>query len=251
MSQFHNKNLTALVTGGSRGIGRVVSLRLAGVCAQTVIVNYLQNDREAEKTSELVQEQNARCILAKANLAYPEEIDLLFEMVKANVDHLDILVHCAALGAFKPLMEIKPNQWDLTMNINARGFLLCIQNAVPLMKAGKIVAISSLGSHRVVPRYGAMGPTKAALESLIRYLAYELAPSGIQVNGVTAGLIQTDSINKFPEADKHLEEAILRTPQKRLGQPQDIADVVMFLLSPSARWICGQVIVADGGLSLV
>ncbi len=250
MNPSQNKNLTALVTGGSQGIGRAISLRLAEICVQTVIVNYLQNDSEAEKIYKLLQEQNTRCILAKANLAYPEEIDKLFEMIKANVDHLDVLVHCAALGAFKPLMEVKPNQWDLTINVNARGFLLCVQHAVPLMKEGKIVAISSLGSSRVVPHYGAMGPTKAALESLIRYLAFELTPLGIQVNGVTAGFVQTDSINKLPDIDKIKEEAILRTPQKRLGHPEDIADVVMFLLSQAASWICGQVIVADGGLSL-
>ena len=251
MGKFQDKNLTALVTGGSRGIGRAVSLRLAETCAQTVIVSYLQNDAEAEKTSELLKERNTHCILVQANLAYPEEIDRLFELIKAKVEHIDILVHCAALGVFKPLSEIKTNQWDLTMNVNARGFLLCVQKAVPLMREGKIVALSSLGSKQVVPHYGAMGPTKAALESLVRYLAYELAPLGIQVNGVSAGLVQTDSVRKFPESDKYLEEVRLRTPQRRLGSPEDIADVVMFLVSPASRWICGQVIVADGGFSLV
>jgi len=251
MNEPKSKNLVALVTGGSRGIGRAIAERLAATCAETVIVNYLQNDAEAEKTSKLIAAQNARCVLAKANLLYPEEIDKLFEQIKASVDHLDAFVHGAALGTFKPLLTIKPNQWDLTMNINARAFLLCVQKVAPLMPAGKIVALSSLGSQRVVPNYGAMGPTKSALEAMIKYLAVELAPVGIQVNGVSGGFIQTDSITKFPEAEKFIEEVRRRTPAQRLGAPDDIAGVVMFLLSPAASWIYGQTIVADGGLSLL
>jgi enoyl-[acyl-carrier protein] reductase III len=248
---MERQNLVALVTGGSRGIGRAVALLLADNGAQTIIVNYLQNDAEAERTRQLIEAQQARSILIKANLLYPDEIDKLFETVKASVDHLDCFIHCAALGAFKPLREIKPNQWDLTMNINARGFLLCAQKAAALMKEGNIVAISSLGSIRAVPNYGAMGPTKAALESIVRYLAVELAPAGIRVNAVTGGFVETDSIRKFPEAERLIQEVISRTPVKRLGTPEDIAEVVMFLLSPSSRWICGQTIVADGGLSLL
>ncbi len=96
-----------------------------------------------------------------------------------------------------------------------------------------------------------MGPTKAALESIVRYLAVELAPAGIRVNAVTGGFVETDSIQKFPEADRLIQEVISRTPAKRLGTPEDIADVVMFLLSPAARWIYGQTVVADGGFSLL
>jgi enoyl-[acyl-carrier protein] reductase III len=244
------KQLTALVTGGSRGIGRAISLRLAESCAKTVIVNYLEKDAEAERVKSMIGERHSRCILAKANLLYPDEIDRLFDEVRANAETLDILVHCAALNAFKPLLEVKPNQWDMTMNINARGFLYCVQRAVPLMKKGHIVAISSLGGRRVFPDYGAMGPTKAALEASVRSLAAELAPRGIRVNAVTAGLVETDSLSKFPDAVKLAREAVRKTPAGRLGRPEDIADVVMFLLSPSAEWICGQTIVADGGISL-
>lgn len=251
MNQPQSKNFTALVTGGSRGIGRAISLRLAATCAHTVIVNYLQNDVEAERTRKLIEERNSSCILAKANLLYRDEIDGVFEKVKETVGRLNIFIHCAALGVFKPLLEIKPNQWDLTMNINARAFLLCVQKCVPLMKEGRIVAISSLGSVRAVPNYGAMGPTKAALESIVRYLAVELSPVAIQVNGVTAGFIRTDSIKQFPDADRLMKETCARTPAKRLGTPEDIADVVMFLISSSARWIYGQTIVADGGLSIL
>lgn len=249
MNTLNRKGLTALVTGGSRGIGRAVSLRLAASCG-TVIVNYLQNDAEAEKTRGLIEQQGSTCVLAKANLFYDDEIDRLFETVKTSAGHLDVFVHCAALTVFKPLLDIKPNQWDLTMNINARSFLFCAQKAAFLMKEGKIVALSSLGSQRVLPHYGAMGTAKAALETLVRYLAVELAPAGIQVNCVSGGFVETDSIKKFPDADRLIEAVSLRTPARRIGTADEIADAVMFLIGPSAKWIYGQTIIADGGLSL-
>ena len=251
MKSEGKKGLTALVTGGSRGIGRAVSLRLAAECAETVIVNYLENDIEAERTQKLIEERTSACILAKANLCQAAEVDRLFLMVQQAVGRLDVFVHCAAVTAFKPLRDIRPNQWDLTMNVNARSFLLCVQKCIPLMKEGKIVAISSLGSSRTVPNYGALGPAKAALESMVRYLAVELAPSGIQVNAVSGGFVKTDSIQRVPGAERLAETISARTPAKRLGTPDDIAGVVVFLLSSSASWICGQTIIVDGGLSLV
>lgn len=249
--EMENGMGTALVTGGSRGIGRAVTLRLAEACARTVVVNYVQDDAEARATRKAVEDRGSTCVLVKANLAYPNEIDRLFEEVAATAGRLDVFVHCAALGAFKALSDVKPNQWDLTMNINARSFLLCVQKCAVLMNGGSVVAVSSLGSGRVVPNYGAMGPTKAALESLVRYLAFELAPRGIRVNGVTSGLVETSGIRKMPDIKRWVAEATARTPSGRIGTPDDIADVIMFLTGPSARWICGQTIVADGGYSLL
>jgi len=251
MKTDEGKNRVALVTGGSRGIGKAISLRIAGTVARTVIVNYLQNETEAERTRIQIEELQCRCVLARANLADPQEIDRLFAIITKNTESIDIFVHCAALNTFKSLLEVKPNQWDLTMNTNARGFLLCVQKTVPLMKGGSIVAISSLGSGRVVPNYGAMGPTKAALESIVRYLAFELAPRGIRVNAVSGGYIKTESIMKFPNAGALREEARKNTPGKRLGTPDDIADVVMFLINPDSRWIYGQTVVVDGGVTLM
>lgn len=243
-------NETALVTGGSRGIGRAIAVSLATSCARTVIINYLQNDAEAEITRKEIEQQGSTCVLARANIAIPDEIDRLFEIIKASVEHLNIFVHCAALSTFGPILTLKPNQWDLAVNINARSFLLCVQKAVPLMKEGRIVAISSVGSQRALPNYGAMGPTKAALESTVRYLAAELTPRGIRVNGVSGGPVETDSVRRVANLAKLAEAAAAEIPAGRIGTPQDIADVVLFLVSPGARWICGQTIVADGGLSL-
>ncbi len=113
-----------------------------------------------------------------------------------------------------------------------------------------MIALSSLGARRVLDNYGALGPSKAALESLVQYLACELAPRGIRVNGVTAGFVETESIRKFPQAAELISAAVEQTPAGRIAQPSDVADVVLFLASPAARWIYGQTLVADGGLSL-
>ena len=251
MTSARDKDLTALVTGGSRGIGRAISLRLAAECAQTIVVNYVENDAEADHTRKLIEQTGSACILIKANLSSPAGIDALFERLSESVGNLDVFVHCAAVTAFKPLKDVRPNQWDLIMNVNARSFLLCSQKCVRLMKEGTIVAISSLGSSRALPRYGALGPTKAALEAIVRYLAVELAPLGIRVNAVAGGFVQTESIRKHPDADRLIQSIVAGTPGGRLGTPDDIAGVVMFLLSSSASWICGQTLVVDGGLSLV
>lgn len=242
----------ALVTGGTRGIGKAISIRLAQGEFKIVFANYLQNDTEAEKTSHLINRRGGKCIPIKANLLHPQEIDVMFQQIMSYSDHIDVFVHCAALNAFKPLKDTKANQWDLTLNINARGFLYCVQKCVPLMKrGGKIVAVSSLGGQRVVPNYGAMGPTKAALETTVKYLAAELAAEDIQVNCISGGFIETDSLRNFPEYEQLIQNVIRKTPANRLGTPDDIAEAVFFLISPAAKFIYGQVLVVDGGLSLL
>lgn len=246
------KGNVALVTGGTRGIGRAVSLALADAGVETLVVNYLQDHAAAAETCRMIESRSARALPIQANLGSPDEIDALFARLRSHTARLDFLVHCAALTAFKPLVDTRPNQWDLTLNISARGFLLCAQHAAPLMhEGGAMVALTSLGGTRVVPEYGAMGPAKAALESVVRYLAVELAPRGIRVNAVAAGLVETESIHQFPAAAERRAAAVARTPLARVGTPAEIADVVTFLLSPAARWICGQTLIADGGFSLL
>jgi enoyl-[acyl-carrier protein] reductase III len=244
------RGINALITGGTRGIGRAIAEALAAAGAGTLITNYLQNEEAAGHTRARCEALGARCIPVRANVLSPDEIDRLFAAAAREVTELQCFVHCAALNAFKPLTNIKPNQWDITMNISTRAFLLCAQRCLPLMRAGAIIAVSSLGARRVLPNYGALGPAKAALECAVRYLAAELAPRGIRVNGVTAGPVDTESIRMFPGADALIAEAVARTPAGRLGQPDDIADVVLFLAGDAARWIHGHIIVADGGLSL-
>lgn len=244
------KKYTALVTGGTRGIGKQVCLDLAKHFTHTLFINYVQNETEAKVTRSLVEKLGCKVFMLKRNMAFPDEMDKMFDEIYSNTESLDMFVHCPAINSFKPLLKIKPNQWDITMNVNARAFLYCVQKCLPVMKAGKIVAVSSLGSRTYVPNYGSMGPTKSALESIVKYLAVELAGSEIRVNGVTAGFVQTDSVAKFPDSEKMIEEVLKRTPAKRIGNVKDVSNAIMFLLSPLSDWIYGQNIVVDGGMSV-
>ncbi len=238
----------AVVTGGSRGIGAAISRTLAATGADVVIV-YRDDDTSAAALTTDIRNAGGNATAVKANLVHPEEIRRLFE--ESCDDRVDILVHSAALGSFKRVTELRSNQWDLTMNVNARAFHLCALEASRRMAGeGAIVALSSLGASRVVPEYGAIGIAKAALEATTRYLAIELGVRGINVNAVSAGLVEDTSIRLHPHHAELRQASIERTPSHRLASVDEIANIVVFLCSPYARWIQGQVIVADGGMSL-
>lgn len=238
----------AVVTGGTRGIGRAISRQLAAAGTEVVAV-YRDDDAAAGTLLEEVRAAGGTAVAVKANLVHPDEIRRVFE--ESAGTPVDILVHAAALGSFKPVAALRSNQWDVTMNVNARAFHLCAVEAARLMpEGGSMVALSSLGSSRVVPEYGAIGISKAALEATTRYLAVELGARGINVNTVSAGVVEGTSIRLHPHHDELRAQSIERTPLHRLATPDDIAHVVLFLCSPQARWIQGQVIVADGGMSL-
>jgi len=240
-----------LITGGSRGIGRAITLSQAkkGVC---LFVNYLRDDEAAESVRVEAEKKGARVVLFRGHIGEPESIQAFFETIKKHTSKLDAVVHNAALGVFKPVSELRVKDWDLSLDVNAKAFLLLAQGALPLMKAdgGSIVALSSLGARRYTPDYGAIGISKAALENLVRYLAVELAPFRIRVNAVSGGLIETDSIHMFPDFENIKKEYLAHTPGGRLGKPEDLSAVVDFLLSPASAWIYGQTLVADGGFSL-
>lgn len=240
----------ALVTGGSRGIGSVVARTLAGSGAD-VLINYRADDASAEGTVEAIRAAGGTAAQAKANLQRPDEIHDLFDRI-ASGGGLDIIVHAAALGSFKPLADVRSNQWDLALDVGARSLLLCVKDALPLMsgRRGRIVALSSLGGTRVVPSYGAIGVSKAAMEATVRYLAVELAPRGIRVNGVAAGLVEGSSVERHADYAALASACRARTPAGRLGSAEDIASVVLFLCSPLSDWIVGQILVVDGGMSL-
>ncbi|MBK6406616.1 MAG: SDR family oxidoreductase [Holophagales bacterium] len=169
----------AVVSGGTRGIGRAVALGLAASGARLVL-GYRADAAAAEETARACEALGAEARTVAANLVHPEEARAL---VAAAGDRVDALVHSAALGSFKPLLDVKPAQWDLTLAVNARAFLLLARAASERMPdGGRLVALSSLGGSRFIPEYGAIGPSKAALESVVRTLAVELGPRRILVN---------------------------------------------------------------------
>jgi enoyl-[acyl-carrier protein] reductase III len=237
-----------LVTGGSRGIGRAIALRFAGHGARQVAISYLRNDKAAEATAEEIRAAGAEALLLRGNLGDPDNV---LEIVEA-AGPLDVLVSNAATGVIKPVAELTEKHWDWTMNANARALFTLARHAAPSMPPGSsIVAISSLGSDRVLDNYSLVGTSKAAIESLVRYLAVELAPRDIRVNCVSAGLVETGALDHFPDREGMLSTFRERTPAGRLVEPEDVANAVEFLASPEATMIRGQTIVLDGGYSIV
>jgi len=240
----------ALVIGGSRGIGRAVALALAKE-RMTVGVAYLRNDQAAEETAREIKRFGGNARLFRMDVKNPEEIRSLFQELGEKYRRMDVFVHAAALGVFKPLIDLSPVQLTRAFDINARSFILCAQESSKLMKdGGSIVAISSLGSQRYVSEYGAMGVAKAALEAAVRYLAVELAPRGIRVNAVSGGPVDTAGVKLFPNYEKKRRQAAKMTPAGRIASALDIANIVAFLCKKESEWIRGQILVADGGLSL-
>ena len=244
------KNKIALVTGGSRGIGRATALKLASLGCD-LIINYVRRFDAAEEVVEEISKKGGKAIAIKADIGEHEEIKVMFQEIKDKFGKLDILVNNAAFGALGPAMRIGRLTWNMTMNLNTGGLLLCTQQAVKLMEnGGRIVNLSSLGSKACIPNYMPIGTAKAAVESMTRYLACELIEKGIYVNAVSAGFVDTEALNAFKGIDEMKEESVRRTPAGRIGTAEDVANIIGFLCQEDSNWIIGQTIIADGGISL-
>ncbi len=237
---------SVLVTGGSKGIGKAIALRFAALGATRVAIGYMRGDAAAEETAEELRSLGAEPVLLRGNVASSRVADEV-----AALGSLHVLVHAAATGVIRPALETDDKHWDWTLSANARALLSLTRAAAPAMPEGaSVLGISSLGAVRVLDNYTLVGVSKAALETLVRYLAVELAPRGIRVNAVSAGVVETGALEHFPNKDAMLEMGI-RNPVGRLVTPEDVAGVVTFLCSPEADMIRGQTIVIDGGWSLL
>lgn len=242
----------ALVTGGTRGIGKAISLRLAEDGAD-IILNYKSDSETAEKTAAEIRAMGRNVWVFQADMRDDKAIRGLAQQVENEVGKLDILVHNAAFGTMGSILRMGLFSWRAAMDINVTALLLLTQRLAGLLQEGEgghIIGLSSIGADMTFSEYANIGVSKAAMESLCRYLAYELAPLGIRCNAVSAGPVKTRALDwfKFPHAVDNY--AITKSPLSRIGKPDDLSGIVSFLCTKDADWIVGQTIRADGGISM-
>lgn len=244
---FSLKGKNLLVTGGTRGIGRAVSLQFARAGA-TVVANYVRGQKAADVLLAQAQQENLRLTLCRADLTIANGLENLEATVAGLSGGLHGLVHCAATGVHKSFEELTLRHYDWTFALNVRALFDLVKRLLPRFSGdASIVALSSQGALRVVPAYSVVGASKGALESLARHLAVELAPRGIRVNIVAPGAVATEAWASMPDAQDRLAELTRRTPIGRLVTPEEVAQAAQFLCSDAARAIVGQTLVVDGG----
>jgi len=248
---------TALVTGASRGIGRATALTLARAGAH-VLVHYGRSAQEAKSLVAEIQTKGGRADAISADLGTPDGASLLAKQVRSIVgDRLDVLVLNAGISKAVRIADYTVEEFDSLFATNVRGPFFLVQQLLPILGEGtSIVIISSLGARSVVGKAGqdtpsilAYASTKGALETLVKNWAAILGPSGIRVNAVAPGVIDTDMSN-FTKTEAGREVALGMQALKRLGKPEDVADVVAFMASDGARWITGASVPVDGGSKL-
>ena len=251
------QNKTALVTGASRGIGRATAIALAEAGAH-VIVHYGRSKQEAESLVAEIQRKGGRADAMSADLTAPEGAALLAKQARAIVgDRLDVLVLNAGISKLARLADHTVEDFDNLFATNVRGPFFLVQQLLPALGEGSsIVVISSIATRTVVGKPGVENPsilayasTKGALETLVKNWAAILGPSGIRVNAVAPGVIDTD-MSSFTKTEAGREVALGMQALKRIGKPEDVADVVAFVASDAARWITGASIPVDGGSKL-
>ena len=239
------------VAGGTRGIGRAISLRFARAGA-AVLAGYVRDEASATEVEEVSEREGLKLQTCRADLTGDAGVERLL----AAIDHwgppLHCLVYCAATGVHLPLEQLTLRHFDWTMALNIRAFFNVVRQLLPrFAPSGSIVAVSSEGAARAVPNYALVGASKGALESMVRHMAAELAGRGIRVNALAPGAVQTDAWKAIPDSDRRLDEVAGRTPLGRLVDLEEVAAAAQFLCSDAASGIIGHTLVVDGGCRIV
>lgn len=246
---LHGKRV--LVTGGTRGIGRAISMQFARAGA-TVLANFVRDSVAAGSLSAEAEQEGLRVETIRADLTSPKGMDELVSAVQSSFGTLSCLVYCAATGVHKSFEELTLRHLDWTFSLNLRAFFELSRRLVPLLERGSaIVGLSSEGAVRAVPHYTLVGSTKGALEAMLRHMAIELAPKGIRVNAIAPGLVQTDVWKVLPDGEQRVADAARRSPIGRLTLATEVATVAQFLCSDAATGIVGQTLIVDGGSGVV
>jgi 3-oxoacyl-[acyl-carrier protein] reductase len=239
--QLEGKN--AIVTGASRGIGRAIALGLAARGA-SVAVGYVANREHAEKVVAEIVASGGQAVAIGADLARPSEVARLFDEAERALGPLDIVFANAADALVKPLVECTEEDFDRMFSINAKGVFFTLQQAASRLRdGGRIVATSTGGTQMFFTETSLYLGSKGAVEQFVRALSRELGGRGITVNALSPGFTDTDLL---PDRDR--EVAAAASPFGRVGQPEDVADVAVFLVGDGGRWITGQNLAAGGGV---
>jgi len=247
----HLTNKIAVVTGGTRGIGRAISLALAESGAN-VYALYARNRKSAEALEKEAAEKGLSITTIRGDLAHEESYNQSVRLLHDSCDKIDILVHSAASGVHRSAMDLSDKQLKWTFEINVFAVhKLTAELIGKIGRGGRIIGITSPGGTRVIPEYAAVAATKGAMEALFRHYAYELAQHGIIVNLVCPGLVMTEAAKSLPQLEKMLGKMLEYTPSGELTSPEQIAELVRFLTTEAATQIVGQNIVIDGGKSLL
>lgn len=247
MSEADFENRTVLVTGGSRGIGRACCRRLAQAGAR-VAINYRSRRKEAEETARLVEAAGAEAMIVEANVADEKAVASMVAQVNDRFGPIDMLVNNAGIFEYVPHEATTLEHWRRTMDINLTGLYIvtwAVKDEMIARKFGRIVNLASIAALRPRPRAIAYAASKAGVVSFTKSAAEALAPLGIRMNAVAPGLIDTEIL--VDVGKQHLDQLVDETPMQRIGQVDDIADVVHFLLSDASRFMTGQTLVASGG----
>lgn len=241
----------ALITGGSRGIGHATALKFAQCGCDIAIVYYNSSD-EAQLLVKEIQALGRRAIAIQGNVADEASVHQIFTEFSKHFSQLDFLISNAASGVLKPAMKMSTKHWRWCMETNALALNHLARAAQSLMPAGSsIIALSSLGASRAIPNYAFIGASKAALEALVRSLSLELAPNGIRVNTVSAGVVDTDALKHFPNREQLLQEYQTKALASRALSPEDVANTIYLLCLPEASMITGQTLFVDAGYHIV
>ncbi|MPQ43899.1 3-oxoacyl-[acyl-carrier-protein] reductase [Clostridium tarantellae] len=242
------KEKVAIVTGGTRGIGRAIAIKLAQLGAN-IVINYRSSDKEAEEVKELIKSFGVDVVCVKCDISDFEEAKKLIDECKNKFGKLDILINNAGITKDTLVLRMKEEDFDNVINVNLKGTFNCSKHASAIMlkqRSGKIINLTSVVG--VVGNAGQANyaASKAGVIGLTKSLAKEFGARGINVNAVAPGFIKTDMTAVLSDTIK--EEVAKNVPLKKLGEPEDIANLVAFLASDSASYITGQVINVDGGM---
>ena len=247
---FSVANRSAVVVGGTRGIGRAIAWRLAEAGAH-VVANYVRDQAAADQLSRKAADAGLDVETLRADVTSRKGLDALVERVEAKWSNLSILVFAAATGVHRPFDQLTLRHLDWTFDLNLRAYFETVRRLLPRLKKGaSVVALSSEGAVRAVPQYSLVGASKGALESLSRHLAEELAPRGVRVNILSPGTILTDAWKVLPDSEARLAEAAKRSMLGRLNSYEEVGWAAQFLCSDASSGLVGHTLVVDGGARL-